>query len=222
MQKQFRIAAGLMLVPVALAACAQQPSGEVAVVSDDAIEFSATVAEQDFRAEGEMSGYHFIVWEGGRAIDHALLHADVSDVQVLEALQTLGARPGNALQIDSWEQRFEAGSPAPDRTIEGPRVRIEIRVPGRPEPLTIDQILEDPGNRGFDMRFGGHADNIEQWHSGCIVCLYSCPGSKVGNAAYTVRDFVAGASHFTARPGVLPDDGTEVRVRLILEGGDDA
>ena len=101
-------------------------------------------------------------------------------------------------------------------------MQIEIRVPGRPDPLTIDQVLQDRGARGFEMRFGGHAENIEQWHSGCIVCLYSCPGSKVGTATYTVRDFVAGNSHFDVRPGVLPEDGTDVRVRLILEPGDDA
>ncbi len=214
--------AGLLLATSAAVSCTPQSRGEIEIVSDEAIEFTATVAAQDFGAEGEMSGYHFIVWDRGRAIDHALLHADVSDLQVLDALQSLGAKPGNALRIDSWDQRFEADSPAPDRTIEGPRVRIEILLPGRPDPLGIEDILLDPGNRGFDMRFGGHRDNIEQWHSGCLVCLYSCPGSKVGNAAYTVRDFVAGTSHFTVRPGALPEDGTRVRVRLVLEPGDNA
>ena len=77
-------------------------------------------------------------------------------------------------------------------------------------------MLEDPSGRGFDMRFGGHRDNIPRWHSGCVVCLYSCPGSKIGNAAYTVRDFVLGTTHFSVWEGVLPPDGTEITVRVRL------
>jgi hypothetical protein len=69
---------------------------------------------------------------------------------------------------------------------------------------------------GFRMRFGGHRANIHKWHSGCIVCLYSCPGSKVGNARYTVRDYVRETTRFRVRPGVLPPDGTGVTVLLRL------
>ena len=50
------------------------------------------------------------------------------------------------------------------------------------------------------------------------VCLYSCPGSKVGNANYTVRDFVAGEAHFQVNADVLPPDRTEVLVRFRLQG----
>ena len=64
------------------------------------------------------------------------------------------------------------------------------------------------------MRLGGHRANIPHWHSGCIVCLYSCPGSKIGNARYTVRDYRRDATTFRARPGVLPRDGDTVTVLL--------
>ncbi len=57
---------------------------------------------------------------------------------------------------------------------------------------------------------------VPEWLSGCVVCLYSCPGSKVGNASYTIRDHVDGTTHFGVRPGVLPADGTEVTVRIEL------
>jgi heterodisulfide reductase subunit C len=49
---------------------------------------------------------------------------------------------------------------------------------------------------------------------GCVVCLFSCPGSKVGNRTYTVRDYVQGTTRFRVREAVLPDDGTEVTVIL--------
>lgn len=58
--------------------------------------------------------------------------------------------------------------------------------------------------------------NIPRWKSGCVVCLYSCPGSKVGNARYTVRDYEKGTTRFRVRPGVLPEDGGRVGVVLRL------
>ena len=90
-------------------------------------------------------------------------------------------------------------------------------MPGRKEALRLDQILEDPGGRGFDMRFGGHRANIPKWKSGCVVCLYSCPGSKIGNARYTVRDYEKETTRFRVRPGVLPEDGTRVTVIFRLK-----
>jgi len=163
-----------------------------------------------------MAGYHFLVWADGRSSGEALLRAHVSDVEVLDALEALGAAPGNAVGIDAWDDRYDRESPAADTVVTGPRVEITVLVPGRDAPLRLEDILLDPGGRGFDMRFGGHRDNIPAWLSGCVVCLYSCPGSKVGNAAYTVRDHVDETTHFGVRPDVLPPDGTEVTVRIAL------
>lgn len=193
--------------------------GEVRRVGDRAVEFRAVVTAAEFEAAGEMAGYHLVVWRGGRAAGATLFRTGVTDVQVIRALEELGAEPGDSLSTDTWEERHDEDSEVADRVIEGPRVEIAILVPGRERPLRLGEILEDPGRRGFDMRFGGHEAAIPEWESGCVVCLYSCPGSKVGNAAYTVRDFVLGATRFRVRPGVLPRDGTEVSIRLELAQG---
>ena len=140
------------------------------------------------------------------------------DTEVLDALERLGARPGNALGMGTWEERKESSSKAPDQVIAGPPVEILVRVPGRPALVTLDQILEDPGGRGFDMRFGGHRANIPKWKSGCIVCLYSCPGSKVGNARYTVRDWEKEATRFRVKKDApLPEDGKRVGIVFRLK-----
>lgn len=197
--------------------CGSPAAGKVERVAPDTIAFHAVVTGSRFeRRVLGMPGYHYIVWGDGRAAPAALFQAAVTDVQVLDALISLGAKPGNALGMDTWEQRDDPGSQAPDKIIQGRGVEVLVRVPGRREPLTMDQILLDPGGRGFRMRFGGHRANIHKWHSGCIVCLYSCPGSKVGNARYTVRDYVKETTRFRVRPGVLPPDGTEVTVLLRL------
>ncbi len=164
-----------------------------------------------------MPGYHLIVWEDGRAASAALFHAEVSDTRVLDALESLGEKPGNALSMATWDARKDPKSRAPERVIQGPPVEILVEVPGRKGLVRLDQLLDDPGGRGFAMRFGGHRANIPAWRSGCVVCLYSCPGSKIGNARYTVQDYMNKVTRFRVRPGVLPPDGT--RVRIVLRPG---
>jgi hypothetical protein len=210
---------------LAVVACAggDAPPGQVVRISDREIEFPATVTAAAFNRPLGMPGYHAIVWRGGKAAGAALFRADVTDVQVLDALEALGARPGNHLGMESWDERRDPKNPAPDQVIAGPPVEILVLLPGpggatRPVPLA--ELLEDPGGRGLDLRLGGHRANIPQWHSGCIVCLYSCPGSKLGNARYTVRDYMRETTRFRAKPGLLPPEGTRlaIRVRLLHKG----
>ncbi len=198
---------------------AQADPGGVRVVGR-AVEFPAVVTRASFEREllgMGMPGYHLIVWKDGGAAMASLFRAEVTDVQVLDALERLGAKPGNALGIESWDDRKDPTSKAPDQIIQGPPVEILVRVPGRKAPLRLDQILQDPGGRGFDMRFGGHRANIPKWKSGCVVCLYSCPGSKIGNARYTVRDYEKETTRFRVKPGVLPEDGTRITIVFRLK-----
>jgi hypothetical protein len=217
--KSTQLRAAVLVVPAVLAVLYSRSAGPTPGVraSGRQIEFPAVATQGSFERELlGMPGYHLIVWKDGRAAMAALLRAEVTDVEVLDALEQLGARPGNALGMAVWEERKDPGSHAPDEVIQGPPVEILVKVPGRKEPLTLDQILEDPGGRGSDMRFGGHRANIPKWRSGCVVCLYSCPGSKIGNARYTVRDYVQGTTRFRVRPGALPKDGTRVTVVMRL------
>ncbi len=181
----------------------------------DRIEFPAEVQAKSFERTllgFGMPGYHYIVWSEGEAIGAALFRSRVSDRDVIAALQGIGLAPGNALNMKTWDERNDEHSKAPDRLIEGPPVEVLVRVPSSNALLGIGEILTDPAKRGFDMRFGGHAGNIHLSHSGCLVCLYSCPGSKIGNRAYTVRDYTKKRATFRLRAGVLPADGTEVTI----------
>lgn len=163
-----------------------------------------------------MPGYHAVVWKGGRMAHFALLQADVTDRQVINALEGLGAKPGNNLSMEAWTERKNPKNPAPDTVIRGSPVEVLVRLPGRSATMPLSAILLDSGGRGIEMRYGGNEENIPKWKSGCIVCLYSCPGSKVGNARYTERDYANGVTRFRVKPGLLPEDGTAVRVVLRL------
>lgn len=208
----------LLLAVLSALGVGAAPSSPIRIGKGE-IEFPATVTRSSFEREllgMGMPGYHLIVWQDGKAAMASLFRAEVTDVQVLDALESLGAKPGNALGMDTWEERKDKDSKAPDKVIAGPPVEVLVRVPGKPALLTLGQILQDPRGRGFDMRFGGHRANIPKWKSGCIVCLYSCPGSKVGNARYTVRDWVNERTKFRVKPGVLPEDGTRVGIVFRL------
>ena len=209
------LAAAILLFLFSTAAAVAEKEG-VVVRRAGEIEFTATVHAKAFDSGLVMPGYHAIVWRGGKAAHAALLEADVSDRQVLEALESLGAKPGDNLPMDAWEERKNPANPAPDTVIAGPAVEVLLRLPGRRDPVPLQSVLEDPAGRGLSMRFGGNEANIPKWKSGCIVCLYSCPGSKVGNAKYTERDYARDVTRFRVRPGILPPDGTPVRVVLRL------
>jgi hypothetical protein len=205
-----------------LAGCghaAPGPPGAVRRLDGRAVEFSATVNAHAFNHSLlGMRGYHAIVWKGGHAAGMALLAAEVTDTQLLDALEALGAKPGNALGMDTWDERKDAKNPAADKIIEGPKVEILLRLPNHPDLVPLAAVLDDPGHRGLDLRLGGHRANIPHWHSGCIVCLYSCPGSKIGNARYTVRDYEKETTRFRAKEELLPEDGGRVGVVVRLEG----
>lgn len=188
-------------------------AGPIMVRRPNEVELAATVHRKQFDS-GSMPGYHAIVWRDGRSAHSALLEADVSDRQVIRALEELGARPGNNLSMDAWDERRNPGSPAPDVRIAGPPIQVLLGLPGRPDLVPLSTVLEDSGGKALDLRYGGNERNIPKWKSGCIVCLYSCPGSKIGNAAYTERDYVRNATRFRIKEGVLPPDGTVVRVVL--------
>lgn len=160
--------------------------------------------------------YHLLVWNDGRAAREALFETPVPDTALIAALEQLGAVAGNNLTMDAWDKRKDAKHPAPQTKIAGTPVEISIWWNNLPAPKPLSELLNDPGGRGLDFRFGGNKELIKHWHSGCLVCLYSCPGSKVGNAAYTVRDYSTGATKFTPREERLPPTGSEVTLVFRL------
>jgi hypothetical protein len=204
------------LLGLAAALLAGSGASTLTVRPPNELEFTATVHARRFDG-WIMPGYHAIVWSGGSAARLALLSADVSDVEVLDAIERLGAKPGPTLPIDTWRKRKDPKNPAPDAVIAGPAIEILLRLPGRSELVPLSSVLEDEAGRGLDMRFAGNRANISKWESGCVACLYSCPGSKVGNARYTVRDYEKAATRFRVRRGVLPEDGTRIGVVLRVK-----
>jgi hypothetical protein len=148
--------------------------------------------------------YHAIVSKKGKAAGEALLTADIDDVTFHDALVKIGAIPGNNLSMEAWNKRRDPSSKAPEMRVEGTPVEVLVWWEGLSSPVPFKDLLVDRGGRGLDMRFGGNKSLIHLWHSGCIVCLYSCPGGKVSNRAYTIRDYVKNPDNFSVNWSRVP------------------
>jgi hypothetical protein len=152
----------------------------------------------------QLPGHHAVTWKGGKKADEALLATYTSDSEVYDAMISIGAKPGNNLTQAVWDERKDEDSKAPETRVEGSPVDVLVWWEGLPEPLPLTELLKDPGTKGIDLRFGGNKALIPIWKSGCIVCLQSCPGAKISNHQYTIRDYVQGRATFTVNISTVP------------------
>lgn len=162
--------------------------------------------------------YHAVVWKEGRAAGEALLSAHIDDASVYDALVAIGGVPGNNLTMAAWNDRKDPKSKAPEERVKGSPVDVFVWWPKLSRPLPLKDLLIDPGGKGIDMRFGGNKALIPDWRSGCIACLYSCPGGKVSNRAYTIRDYMDGTTTFSVNYSRVPRGKTRSVVIFRLRG----
>jgi hypothetical protein len=149
-------------------------------------------------------GHHAVTWKGGKKSSEALLSALVSDAELHDAMISIGARPGNNLTQAAWDERNDETSKAPDTRVEGSPVEASVWWPGLKSPVPLESLFNDPNGQGVDLRFGGQKSLIPVWKSGCIVCLQSCPGAKISNRSYTMRDYAQGKATFTLNDKNVP------------------
>lgn len=164
-----------------------------------------------------VKGHHAIVWNGGRSKLWALFVSPVSDRDVRIALDSLGARRGENLTPATWNERENPHGSEPDKRVEGSKIEVFVEWNGKRRPLA--DLLEEKGTAvpRVDFRYGGNEAWQKEFQSGCIVCLYSCPGGAVGNHAHTIRDSVRDGVVYASRPERLPRAGS--RVTIILKVG---
>jgi hypothetical protein len=66
----------------------------------------------------------------------------------------------------------------------------------------------------LDFRYGGNERFQKDFRSGCIICLYSCPGGAVGNHAHPIREYVRDGVACSSIAKRLPPKGTKVTIVL--------
>lgn len=178
------------------------------------IEFPAVFHPRRFNRAIGLKNHHLITWEKGRAARKALFTTSVPDSVIHDGLVAIGAVPGNNLTEEVWSKRDSLQSPFPDRLVEGSPVSIEFI--GDSLTYHINDFLSDRQGKRQDFRFGGNRALIPVWKSGCIVCLQSCPGAKIGNRTYSIRDLVNGRSSFSLNTPGAGRNKEIFRIRISL------
>ncbi len=158
------------------------------------------------------NGHHFIVWSGGNNSKKALIVTQIPDDHILSALEALKVKPGNNLTVETWNERANPSSPAPEKHVKGTKIKISVSWDDKE--LPAHELFENSDEDDFEFRVGGHRDLISVWHSGCVTCLFSCPGGRTSNAVYTIRDQYKDRKTFKADLSRLPEDGTPVKVHM--------
>lgn len=154
------------------------------------VRIPATVQPRAMERPFGVEGHHAVVWDGGRSKWWALFVSPVSDHDVRVALESLGARPGENLTAATWTARDDPDNAEPDKRVEGTPVQVFVEWGGRR--VALADVLAETGREhpALDFRYGGNERWQKEFHSGCIVCLYSCPGGAIGNRNKTIRDSV--------------------------------
>lgn len=180
------------------------------------VRFTATVQPGAMARPFGVQGHHAIVWKGGKAKWWALFVADASDRDVRVALQSLGARPGENLTPASWHERENPASREPDKRVEGTPVEVFVEWRGSRGRIPLADVIAEHGHARprMEFRFGGNQEWQKEFKSGCIVCLYSCPGGAIGNHAHPIRDAVRDGVVYTSVPARLPKAGSKVTIIL--------
>ncbi len=185
------------------------------------VRFTATVQPHAMERPFGVKGHHAIVWKGGKSHRWALFVAEASDRDVRRALDSLGARRGENLTPASWNERENPQSREPDKRVEGTPIDVFVQWRGSAR-VPLGRVVSEKGQAAprLDLRYGGNEAYQPEFRSGCIVCLYSCPGGAIGNHAHPIRDWVRDGVVYASVPERLPPAGTKVTIILKprLEG----
>lgn len=188
-------------------------------IRDTYMEFPGRLYAQTYRTHGERyAGHHAITYDGGGAAGRALIRTPVPDRRIAEVLDQLGFQSRGGIDEAAWSQRFDRRNPAPDTVAEGDPLEVLVRW-GRRDWVSLESLLEDQGAPAdLDLRFQDNRRWIRMYGSGCVICLSSCPGAKIGNRHYSMRQNEFGPMAFLPREEDLPPDGTPVLIRMGKPG----
>jgi hypothetical protein len=194
-----------------------RPSSLVTDVARREVRFTAVVQPGAMNRPFGVKGHHAIVWKGGKSHRWALFVSDASDRDVRAALDSLGAKRGENLTPATWHAREDPKDPEPDKRVDGSRIGVYLEWRSRRTPLA--RVIEEKKHVApqLDFRYGGHERFQKEFESGCIVCLYSCPGGAIGNHAHPIRDYVRDGVVYASVPERLPPAGSRVTIVLKVE-----
>ncbi|MCE5335145.1 MAG: YdjY domain-containing protein [Desulfobacteraceae bacterium] len=144
-----------------------------------------------------------IVSKDGKFGDKAILLSYANHLAFCDALEQIGAKPGNNLTEDTL-----------DVPVQGDTLRVSATWPGLGREAPLEEIFYDRTGKGFEIKFGGNRPASVAKNTGCITCLESCWISITSNAKYpnisSTKRTSTPNSKFKGQKAVLPGGGKPV------------
>ncbi len=151
---------------------------------------------------------HAAVFATGSNGEKSVFRAFATPENFYNALVEIGAKAGDNMTMENKDKTNVTGS-AFDVSVNWPSAKAGV---------TIDQAIKDSTGKPIDVRFGGNLAAAQQYKTGCLICLDSCPVGITSNATYkfgaveTTKEVA-----FTGNKDVLPADGTYVAITMKLK-----
>jgi hypothetical protein len=113
---------------------------------------------------------HAISWDLGSTANVAMFTTQVSPEEFYNALVSIGAVPGNTLQLTSPKGTLETGT----------ALNVSVTWEGLSTPYKMEQLING-FTGGTPFVFGGNLSTNESLGTGCIICTFSCPVAIVSS-----------------------------------------
>lgn len=151
---------------------------------------------------------HALVFKDGKFGDKSVFQAMGDPLTFNKALVEIGAQPGENMKVDT----------AAENQVDGDILDVEVVTPEKTIDLN-DAIIDSKGNK-IEMRFGGNYAAAEEYKTGCLACLDSCPVGIVSNHTYKYGAVENSKEvEFFGNEKNLPADGTYVALKFKLRPG---
>jgi hypothetical protein len=128
-------------------------------------------------------------------------------LDLYDALVSIGAEPGNNMELGGPDTMY----------VEGSVLELSVEWEGSAKSYTLDQVINDAGGNGVEIRFGGNRATQESLNTGCLTCWVSCAAGITSNAKNCAKDFSSGKVNITGLSDVLPENGKGVIMTYKLK-----
>ncbi len=155
-------------------------------------EESKTISMNILSTGYDESTIHAIVNEEGSNADKSLFTTAADTEEFYDALKQLGAQDGNNIALDDS-----------DGIIEGTGLDVNVEI--GTENCSFADLFTASEERDMDIRFGGNLEVNQEYATGCIMCLESCPAGITSNAAYQYQEEITFGS--SDKAGLYPAVG---------------
>lgn len=140
-------------------------------------EENGTIALNAIATGYSKSTIHAIVNEDGGNADKTLFTTSATTKDFYDALKRLGGKDGNNIALDDK-----------DGVIEGTSLGVNVEI--GTENYSFEKLFTTSESRAMDIRFGGNLEVNQEYATGCVMCLESCPAGITSNAAFQYKEAI--------------------------------